>query len=235
MNITKKEDASHQKQIYELTLHGLIHQSKYDQLVTRLDGICGNNVHQHASMRFKTWETVHATLRTMPTNASQQAIVGRVPKEQVEFRVITEHNKDNDSWQTKHIKYIGKTIPSSRDRTFRTCVRQVAYGHVFSDNVIPFLNLIKCDMNFEYVKKGIRFLSRNNVQIEISQLYRMETLNAPTDDKIVCADDINYLVQLSCESAYEEVALVEANMISIADNLSTIVLLYKETALPKGR
>ena len=74
-------------------------------------------------------------------------------------------------------------------------------------------------------------MTRNNIQIEIFQLYRMETQHAPTDDKIVSVDESNYMIQLSCEASYEEIPFVEGNMITIADNLASIVTLYKDVPM----
>ena len=154
MATTTKKQEEPAKLIYELSLHGVVNQSSYAQLLTRLDGICGTIVHQHPSLRFKTWETVHITQRTMPQNPS--AMVARPPKETIEFRLIHEYDKDQDCWKCKHMKYFGRIAPSTKEKTYKTCTRQVSYGHAFSENVIPFLNAIKC----EYVHNIMILASR---------------------------------------------------------------------------
>ncbi|MNE87078.1 hypothetical protein D3C80_1842320 [compost metagenome] len=95
---------------------------------------------------------------------------------------------------------------------------------------MPFLTAVKCPQVFEYVRKGIWFNMRHqNIRIEISKLYKVKTANSPNE--LVAVDEKNYLVQMYCEAPYDEITAAESSMITLADNLSSIVVMHNE--IPK--
>ncbi len=252
------------KQKYMLLMHGLINQSNYERLMTRLDSLCGISIHQRSKLMFKRWEAVHttsvvplssisrptsatvasaaATTTTTTTSAAAAAAAttttgtittSNATKELADLVVVHEYNTRNNTWECKHIKYLGKSLASTRDRQLRTLIRPVQYGHIYSKNALDFLNLIKCELNYEYVKKGFRYITSNNIEIEISQIFKMDTLNVPSDDNIACIDENSFLVQVMCESSLSDISHVEAEMMVLADDLSNILVLSKEAPSAK--
>ena len=148
-----------------------------------------------------------------------------------ELRLIHVHDKQKDFWYCKHVKHLGN-VPA-RDRQSRVIVRPVHYGKVFSETtttVIPFLNSLKCTQVFEYVRNGIWFsVKQQNIRIEVSQLYQVKTLNCPND--VAPVDEKHYMVQMTGEAPYDEIAAAESSMLLLADNLSNIVAMHNE--IPK--
>jgi hypothetical protein len=185
-----------------------------------------------------TATTITATSSTAVAAAAATTTTGTIttsnaPKELADLVVVHEYNTRNNTWECKHIKYLGKSLASTRDRQLRTLVRPVQYGHIYSNNALDFLNLIQCELNYEYVKKGFRYMARNNIEIEISQIFKMDTLNVPSDDNIACIDENSFLVQMMCESSLSDISHVEAEMMALADDLSNILVLSKEAPSAK--
>ncbi|KAL9656559.1 hypothetical protein ABK040_012142 [Willaertia magna] len=213
--------------INEIKVSGIVKEEQYNALIERISGFCGQK-----GKNYKEWINIYKTKSFLPPPPPTHSTTANILSEDVSVANILSKTKDvelhvyadilNNKLKWKFIKTFGKIIIAKKESPFRANVRTFTFSDICDGNPLAFLELINVDFSYEYIREGIKFITKNGIFIEIYRirkvLKRATVLNV--EDPFLSED--LYEMEAYTFASQENIYNMEKELFIIVDSLANL-------------